>query len=86
LRPAWGLPWWGAIEGNHEVTRPHWAKWRAKRNGYRISGGIWEQNEISDLNARIAPGAGTGKGVESAGSNVDSHERSTDGVGEDTGW
>jgi ketosteroid isomerase-like protein len=51
-----------------------------------------KQNEISDVkvmvygNTRIATGAWTGKGVESDGSEVDSHERSTDGMGEDAGW
>jgi hypothetical protein len=37
-------------------------------------------------NTRIATGAGSGKGGESDGSKVDSHERSTDGTGEDAGW
>jgi hypothetical protein len=37
-------------------------------------------------NTRIATGAWTGKGVESDGSKVDSHERWTDGRGEDAGW
>jgi hypothetical protein len=57
-----------------------------------FKGGIWEQHEISDVkvmvygNTRIATGAWTGKGVESDASKVDSHERSTDGMGEDAGW
>jgi ketosteroid isomerase-like protein len=57
-----------------------------------FKGGTWEQNEIGDVkvmvygNTRIATGAWTGKGVERDGSKVDSHERSTDGMGEDAGW
>jgi len=49
-----------------------------------FKGGTWEQNEISDVkvtvygNTAIATGTWTGKGVESDGSKVDSHERWTD--------
>jgi hypothetical protein len=37
-------------------------------------------------NTRIATGGWTGKGVESDGSKVDSHELWSDGMGEDAGW
>jgi hypothetical protein len=74
-------------------TQMRRAKQLAKPNGYRISKvAHGKQNEISDVkvmvygNTRIATGAWTGKGVESDGSKVDSHERSTDGMGEDAGW
>ena len=74
-------------------STPMWtAKRLAKPHGLsHFKGGTGEQNEISDVqvmvygNTRTATGAWTGKGVKSAGSKLDSHERWTDGRGEDAG-